>query len=689
MVAVDHGDDLELRLKEVFGHDQFRIGQRSIIESILSGRPTLAVMPTGAGKSLCFQLPAVLLDGVTIVVSPLIALIRDQVRALERAGVRAAALTSLEDAESKRAARRGLTDGSLDLVYVAPERFRSSSFMERLAQAKVAQIVIDEAHCISQWGHDFRPDYARLGEVVRAVAPERVVALTATATPEVRDDILRSLGIEGANTIVTGFDRENLELSVVETKRGRAKIDATAEALRKWMKDGGSAIVYVATRKKSEEVAAELAAAGFDAAPYHAGLDANARRSAQNEFESGDGKVVVATTAFGMGVDKSDVRCVVHFAIPSAPESYYQEVGRAGRDGAPAGGVLIYDGGDLRYAYMRLESSCPSWDTVVVALAGVRDIVQFAGGQIGFEALVEQLEDRVGRGARAALIALERAGDVTFEGPFVRVAEGRPSVDRAFLEKRERVERSRLDAMVGYVQRAPCRRRYLVDYFGDTRRPDRCEVCDRCLAPAPEEVSGEALRDALIALSCVARMRGRYGKSRVVDTLLGSSAKPILDAGLDKLSTYGMLSSWQKVQVQALLDSLTRAGLMRTTTGDYPKLQLTDVGATTLKEKRAIEIDFDRTAVVARRSKKAKREETLAELNEADGRLFEALRSWRAEVARTIAKPPYVIAHDKVLATVATERPKTEDDLARIPGIGPAKLAQYGPELLRLVLEAG
>lgn len=689
MVAVEHPGDLERSLAEVFGHSSFRIGQREIIDSVLSGRPTLAVMPTGAGKSLCFQLPAVVLDGVTLVVSPLIALIRDQVGALQRAGVKAASLTSLDDAESRRAAQQGIADGSLDLVYVAPERFRSARFLETVRSANIAQLVIDEAHCISQWGHDFRPDYARLGEVVQQISPQRVVALTATATPEVRADILASLGIEGANTIVTGFDRENLELSVVESKRGEAKIRATAAALEEWMTGDGSAIVYVSTRKRCEEVADALVEHGFDALAYHAGLDANRRRTVQQDFEVGTKKVVVATNAFGMGVDKSDVRCVVHFSIPSAPEAYYQEVGRAGRDGAPAGGVLIYDSGDLRFAYMRVESSCPSWDTVCVALRAARDITDRGGEQLPFEPLVERLEERVGRGARAALIALERAGDIVFD-PFARVQSPEPTADRAFLERRERVERSRLDAMVGYVQRAPCRRRYLVDYFGDARRPERCEVCDRCLAPPPEEVSGDALRDALIALSCVARMRGRYGKSRVVDTLLGSTAKPVLEAGLEKMSTYGLLSSWRKEQVQALLDSLTRAGLVRVTAGDYPKLLLTEDGAATLKEKRPIELDFDRSTIRVRGAKKAKsakKAELTAKIGEADGPLFEALRQWRYDVAQTIAKPPYVIAHDRLLAELAVAKPTTLPALAEFAGIGPAKLERYGEEILSVIAD--
>lgn len=574
--------DALLLLQQVFGHSQLRPGQREIIDSVLHEQATLAVMPTGSGKSLCYQLPAVFLPGLTIVVSPLIALIRDQVRALEARGVQAASLTSADAPEDRMRAERAVREGTLDLLYVAPERFRSTRFLELLRGAKLALFVVDEAHCISQWGHDFRPDYAKLSEMIRLLEPERVAAFTATATPEVQIDIVRGLGLASANTIVTGFDRENLELSVQETGRGKAKkLRATAKALETWMQDGGSGLVYVATRKSAEEVAKELAGLGFAAEPYHAGLPPERRQKVQDRFQKRDGRVIVATTAFGMGVDKRDVRVVVHYHVPSSVESYYQEVGRAGRDDQPAGGVLLYDTGDLRYALMRLETSCP---TPQVAQATHRYALQLAGqgADLSFDELCQAAEDNIVASARAAVIALERCGDISFEGGPLSV---RPemTLSSSVLEARARRERARLDALIGYVNRAACRRRYVVEYFGDKRHLERCGVCDRCQSPDLQALEGEALREAQMALSCVARMRGRYGRSRVVEVLQGSRALGVLSAGLDQLSTYGLLKHRSREHTLDLLDRLVRADLAVVTLGEFPKIMLSEHGAETLR----------------------------------------------------------------------------------------------------------
>lgn len=574
-------------LERVFGHDSLRAGQHEIIQSVLEDGATLAVMPTGSGKSLCYQLPAVLLPGLTVVVSPLIALIRDQVQALSARGVRAASFTSADSQEDRARTERALREGSLDLLYVAPERFRSGWFLERLRAAQLDLLVVDEAHCISEWGHDFRPDYAKLAEVLRALAPPRVAAFTATATPEVQSDIVRGLGLASARTIITGFDRENLELSVLETGRGKAKkLKATARALETWMKKGGSGLVYVATRKTAEEVAGQLAELGFKAEPYHAGLPPERRQKVQDRFQRRDGRVIVATTAFGMGVDKRDVRVVVHYHVPSSVESYYQEVGRAGRDDQPAGGVLLYDTGDLRYALLRLEASCP---TPAIAAATHRYALRAAeqGAGLGFDDLCLAAEENIAPSARAAVIALERCGDLSFEGGVLSV---RPemSLSPAMLEARTRRERARLDALIGYVSRAACRRRYVVEYFGDRRHADRCGVCDRCQAPEAKPLEGEAFREAQMALSCVARMRGRYGRSRVVEVLLGSRAVGVLTAGLDQLSTYGLLKHRSREHTLDLLDRLVRAELAAVTPGEFPKLLLTERGADTLRQRSPI-----------------------------------------------------------------------------------------------------
>jgi ATP-dependent DNA helicase RecQ len=673
-------------LRAVFHHDGYRPGQEEIIDAVLSGSPTLAVMPTGSGKSLCYQLPAIVLGGLTVVVSPLIALIQEQVRMLRRLDVRAAAITSADSEEDRRRALESIKRRELVLAYVAPERFKSKSFMALLVETGVDLLVIDEAHCISQWGHDFRPDYARLGGVLAELKPTRIACLTATATERVRGDIVASLGIEAARTIVTGFDRPNLELAVIETQRRDGKIEATVAALAKWMGAKGSAIVYAATRKRVEQVAVELRSHGFLADAYHAGLPSHERTRVQETFEREGRRVVVATTAFGMGVDKRDVRVVVHYEIPRAPESYYQEVGRAGRDGEPAAGILLFDNGDLRYAYMKLEASCPTERAVLSAFDRLATLADEDGRiERSFDELVEAIEKDVGIAARASLIALERSGDVGFEPGAVQLERSSPRIDKTALELRGRQERASLDAMIGYVMRASCRRRYLVDYFGDHRRPDRCGTCDRCRMPPESELEGEALDDARKALSCIARMRGRFGKVRVAEVLLGSRAKPVLDARLDQLSTHGLLAGWGRPDVLKLLDALTRSELARVTPGEFPKLMLTEKGAEALRTMSPIALDVELRRWRKDHQGSIDPQEQDEPSSPIDAGLGERLKSWRTKRARELGVPPYIIAHNTLLDSIARSKPRDLGALAATPGIGPAKLAKFGAEIIDLV----
>ena len=677
-------------LRDRFGHQEFRHGQPEIIDSVLSGAPTLAILPTGAGKSLTYQLPAVVLEGTTLVISPLIALIRDQVEAMRALGIAASSLTSANSEADRYETMRALTRGELDLLYVAPERFRSPSFIDAIRDVNISLLAIDEAHCISSWGHDFRPDYARLGEVLRNLAPPHVMALTATATPEVREDIVASLGLQGANTIVTGFDRPNLKLSVEAIAGTRKKSEAVERIVRHWAGKSGCAIVYAATRKRCEAVAESLEQAGLLAAAYHAGLPKDERTRVQQAFADDKLEVVVATTAFGMGVDKSDVRVVVHYDIPSSVEAYYQEVGRGGRDGEPAGGVLLYDQGDLRWSYMRLESSCPTASAVDRAFEAVR-----FDPNGSFDQVVERIEEHVGPAARAALIALERGGAVRLGNDRVSILVDSPTIDRAALDRRERVERSKLDAMIGYVQRAACRRVYLLDYFGDPDRPDACGECDRCELPTARSLEDDALMDVLKAMSAVARMRGRFGKARVADVLIGSRAKAVTTSRLDQLSTHGLLAKWPRSEIMSLLDSLARAGLVEQTRGEYPKLQLTPRGAVVLKGRGPVELDLrlrrwgdddgEGRTVSSTRSGRVRSKTEAAEVTDADQPLYDRLREWRRGVASSIAKPPYMIAHDKTLAALCAAKPADLDALAEVPGIGPSKIETYGDAILAIV----
>ena len=677
-------------LTETFGHGGYRPGQAELVDSVLSGRPTLGVMPTGAGKSLCYQLPALLLDGVTIVVSPLIALIRDQVNQLTRRGIAAASFTSLDDAQQRRQTLDQLRTGDLRLLYVAPERFRSSTFVRSLEQASPALFVVDEAHCISQWGYDFRPDYARLGPVIERLKPRHAAAFTATATEEVREDIVRNLRFSEPQILVSGFDRPNLELSVVEASRA-AKHAATASAVSKWLTDRGAAIVYVATRKTAESVAADLRQAGHPAWPYHAGLDPQTRRSTQTRFEQDERIVVVATSAFGMGVDRSDVRVVVHYHIPNAPEAYYQEVGRAGRDGALAGGVLLYDSSDLRYAFMRHEASCPTPEAVRFAFDWLGQRLDQAGSA-PFDVLVDDLEEHIGVSARAALVTLEQAGDISFDLGQARLTAPQPTVPAELLKDKARRERARLDAMIGYVSRAACRRRYLVDYFGDVRRPDECGTCDRCRAPKAVPLDGEDLRHAQMALSCIARMKGRYGRGKVTDVLLGSRSKPIVDSHLPRLSTYGLLSNWSRKAVQDLLDRLVQAGYAETLLGDYPRLGLTVAGADALRERQPLLLPPPSAATKPTKRIAASSETTSSGDDDEptpDNPTMDRLREWRRETARQKGHAPFIIAHDSLLKTISAARPATLDELAALPGIGPKKLEAYGEAIIEVVLSVG
>lgn len=681
-------------LRERFGHEAFRPGQEEIIRHVLAGRPTLAVMPTGAGKSLCYQLPALLLEGLTLVVSPLIALMRDQVNALRAGGIGAFALTSADSEEERRQVLRELRAERVQLLYVAPERFRSASMMELFSRAPLGLLAIDEAHCISTWGHDFRPDYVRLGGVIREARPARVIALTATATPEVRADILASLGLESAEVIVTGFDRPNLVLEVIDARGLERKVAAARAVLERWIggpteaRDGlfrrGASIIYAATRRRTEEVAAGLSGLGYRAEAYHAGLAAPERSRVQDAFERDAIDVVVATSAFGMGVDKRDVRVVIHVDVPQSAESYYQEVGRAGRDGRPAGGVLLYDPSDLRFARLRLEASTPPAETVERAQARVLEWCD-GGGELdgGLDALTERLEPELGPGARAAVIALEKIGAIALLSSRTRIIDPNARVDRAGLDRRARLERNKLDAMIGYVERAPCRRRYLTQYFGDPRAPDRCGDCDRCGRPEARSLEGDQKSDALKALSCVARMRGRWGKGRVVEVLAGARSKPVLEAGLDRLSTYGLLSAWSRVEIMALLEALSRAGLVTQTLEEYPRLRLTQAGADALRG--LVEIKLDLPERGRPRSPEPRTGAAPESASEADRPLFEALKAWRTQEASAGRVPPYVIAHDKVLRALAATRPDSLDELRGVPGIGPAKLERFGEVLLALV----
>jgi len=595
--ARDGGADTPVftRALAKFGHTSLRPGQADVIQDIFDGRPVIGVMPTGAGKSLCYQLPAVVLGergGVTLVVSPLIALMKDQVDALTAKGVPAIALTSAAGTEEQRDILDGIRAGLFTLIYVAPERFRSPRFVDalRAIAGRLALIAIDEAHCISEWGHDFRPDYRRLGEVVKQLGAPRLAAFTATATPEVREDIAKQLGMVDFRLHVRGFDRPNLHYTVMKVGGAADKAAQLAELVR--MREGGVALVYAATRKNAEQYAHDLKTAGMRVRVYHAGLADSQRETAQDTFMAGKLDVIVATNAFGMGVDKSDIRLVVHADIPRSPEAYYQEAGRGGRDGKPTRCVLLFNHGDIRLQDFLINASYPEADMMRALWKLLRDrpmLGELERGDDQLEARLRKELDTLGfkiNGATlgAAIRILERHGMLRRDDERLQATRPEaglfPAFDVESLARRAEVERRKLKTMVEYAYHPRCRRQYVLAYFGDEdwARSDRtCGACDNCEAIAHGRVTGlsesdqRAIRSLLLL---VGALDGRYGRTRVTALALGTEDDPKFDEVVER----GCLRGTRKEQVMDLLRSLEGAALIETTRGEYPTIRTTRRG---------------------------------------------------------------------------------------------------------------
>ena len=577
-------DALAAALRDRFGHPGFRAGQREPVEAVLAGRDAVVVMPTGSGKSICYQLAAMMLPGTTLVVSPLIALMKDQVDALERRGLPATYLNSSLDAEEMSRRLAALERGEWKLVYIAPERLRSEAFRESLARVDVPLLAVDEAHCISQWGHDFRPDYLQLGALLKALGPDvRVMAVTATATPAVREDIARQLGLGEAPrgepyVSVQGFARPNLRLSVVRC----ATHDAKYARVRRLAKRRGTGIVYCATRKQAKTVYDRLRAdpslrGAVTPLLYSGGLDDAARARAQEEFLAAQNPVVVATNAFGMGIDRPDIRFVAHWDVPGSIEAYYQEVGRAGRDGAPAWCELLFNYADVRTQRFFLDSANPT-------AADGRAVLQWlragAAGRAAGDTPAELTDEAVARGAglpnafpvRAILGVLERGGLLrvahapgrrgAYRIELPDPAPPREAFDDAFRgrEHKRAQDEARLREMIRYVDTRGCRQAFLLGYFGEKPGPGICDGCDNDggaeLDPPPPLTETQwTLVQKL--LSAVGRTAGGLGRGGVVAVLRGErtfATEPYAD-----LSVFGLLPDVSAAELEALFDALAAA----------------------------------------------------------------------------------------------------------------------------------
>ena len=585
-------------LRNTFGYRDFRGDQQDIINHVLAGTDALVLMPTGGGKSLCYQVPALLRPGTGIIISPLIALMQDQVSALLQLGIRAAYLNSTLPPQTVRETEQGLLNNDMDLLYIAPERLLQEHTLALLERTKLALFAIDEAHCVSQWGHDFRKDYLALDQLHQRFPSVPRIALTATADERTRVEIRERLGLEQAKVYISGFNRPNIRYRITTRMEERKQLLDFLETEHQ----GDAGIVYCLSRKKTEAVADWLTAQGRTALPYHAGLESGVRHRHQQRFLREEGIIIVATIAFGMGIDKPDVRFVAHLDLPKSIEAYYQETGRAGRDGAAANAWMVY---------------------------GLEDVVK------------------------------------------LRQMQEQSDAD----ETHKRVERYKLDSMLGLCEITSCRRHALLQYFGE-ESPARCGNCDTCLHPVATWDGTTAARKAL---SCVYRTGQRFGARHLIDVLLGKENDKVRKFGHQRLSTFGIGEELGMEQWRSVFRQLIARGFLSVDLKGFGSLLLTDRSRPLLQGEAEVFLRKDD------RIKKTTRKQRKTPLQVNDPELFEKLKACRTQLAVKQGLPPYVIFHDSTLVEMTQRLPSGPDELLQVSGVGAHKLEQYGEDFLAVI----
>ncbi|MGL4520976.1 MAG: DNA helicase RecQ [Bacilli bacterium] len=590
MTLAEKMNEAKAMLKKYWGYDDFRPVQSQIIENILRGQSTCGILPTGGGKSICYQVPALCSDGLTIVISPLISLMKDQVDALLSIGVQATYFNSSLDSHTYFERIQRLKNGEFSLVYIAPERLDNMEFLSTVREQKIALVAVDEAHCMSEWGHDFRPSYATIGKWLDRLGQSPVrLALTATATPQVQTDVMRQMNITPENLYVGGFARSNLRLAILHGQKN-------AKWCMRWIKSRSTetGIIYCTTRKEVESIFSALQDEGISVAKYHAGLSDMMRSEMQQQFINDEVSVIVATNAFGMGIDKSNVRYVIHYGMPKTIEAYYQEAGRAGRDGLESECVLLFSAQDVQTQRFLIEQNTTD-------------------------------------------------------------------------QERSAFELGRLQDMKNLAMTENCILQYIVNYFGE-QSDQKCGKCSSCL---DKREQSDVTTKTQMALSCVIRMKERFGKAMVANVLKGSSNQKVKSFGLDELSTYGLMKADAVKNITMFLDWLIAEGYLDQTRTEFPTVFVTDKGREVLLGKE-----------------KVMRKEAIEQVSvskEKDSGLFELLREVRRELAQTHKVPPYIICSDETLRNLCARLPQTPKEMLEVKGLGEHKVETYGEAFLSVI----